>query len=354
MTTPTAYISHPRILIAGQAEADLSENLLALLVEETWEGLYRCECTFNAFGAQNNRMGFLFLDREALDFGSDIVLELGADERRIFEGRVTALEASYPEGGGAQLTALAEDRLQDLRMTRRTRSFADMSDRDIIERIARDHSLTPEVDISGPTHRALAQVNQSDLAFVRQCARRVDAEVWVEGNTLYASTRQSRAAEPVVLEYGVGLLSFGVSADLAHQCTRLTVSGWDVANKSAIAEEAGESAISEELNGDTGGSAVLDQAFGPRPQSIVHRVPLTTEEARSLAEACYRERARRFVRGSGTTEGNADVRVGAKLDLSGLGPLFSGHYYVTRVRHTFDALAGFRTAFEVERPGIGA
>jgi phage protein D len=342
------------VLIAGQIEADLSANLLAVLVEETWEGLYRCECTFNTFGGQGTQMGYLFFNRQALDFGDDLALELGADASRVFEGRITGLEASYPEGGGTQLTALAEDRLQDLRMTRRTRSFADMSDADVIERIARDHSLTPEVDISGPTHRALAQVNQSDLAFVRQCARRVDAEVWVAGNTLSASTRQSRAGEPVVLEYGVSLLSFTVCADLAHQCTELTVSGWDVANKSAIAETAAEAAISAELNGDTSGGAVLEQAFGPRPQTVVHRVPLTTEEARGIAEACYRERARRFVRGSGTTEGNADIRVGAQVDLASLGPLFNGRYYVTRVRHTFDALAGFRTAFEVERPGLGA
>ena len=37
-----------------------------------------------------------------------------------------------------------------------------------IRTIASDHSLTPEIDASGPTHKVLAQVNQSDLAFLRE------------------------------------------------------------------------------------------------------------------------------------------------------------------------------------------
>ena len=47
----------------------------------------------------------------------------GNDSRSIFAGRVTALEAEYPMGGGAELVVLAEDRLQELRMKRRTRTF---------------------------------------------------------------------------------------------------------------------------------------------------------------------------------------------------------------------------------------
>src|SRR5260370_28473293 len=53
-----------------------------------------------------------------------------------------SIEAEYPQGGGAQVLVLAEDLLQDLRMTRRTRSFEDMSDEDVIRQIAQEHSLT--------------------------------------------------------------------------------------------------------------------------------------------------------------------------------------------------------------------
>jgi hypothetical protein len=50
---------------------------------------------------------------------------------------------------------------------------------------------------------------------------------------------------------------------------------------------------------------------------------------------------------------DARLRVGAKVELKGLGPLFSGHYYLVEVRHTFDGARGLRTEFVGERPGIG-
>ena len=41
-------------------------------------------------------------------------------------------------------------------------------------------------------------------------------------------------------------------------------------------------------------------------------------------------------------------------ELKALGPMFSGRYIVTAVRHRFDGVAGIRTEFDVERAGIGA
>ncbi|HEV2762389.1 MAG TPA: hypothetical protein VGV38_05280, partial [Pyrinomonadaceae bacterium] len=128
---------------------------------------------------------------------------------------------------------------------------------------------------------------------------------------------------------------------------------WDVGGKNAIDEEAGESVISAELDGKRSGASVLTQALSERKERVSSAVPLSQAEARALAESRYRERARRFVRGRGATDGNPSLRVGSVLDLRGLGDLFDGKYYVTLARHTFDLRDGYRTNFEAERPGIG-
>jgi hypothetical protein len=47
------------------------------------------------------------------------------------------------------------------------------------------------------------------------------------------------------------------------------------------------------------------------------------------------------------------LRVGATVELSGLGPFFDGPYYVTLARHTFDLRSGYQTSYEAERAGIG-
>ena len=36
----------------------------------------------------------------------------------------------------------------------------------------------------GPTYKTLAQVNQSDLAFMRERARSIDAELWMDGSKI--------------------------------------------------------------------------------------------------------------------------------------------------------------------------
>lgn len=359
MTAPTYYVSRPVVVLGGQINDALSTDILTLLVEETTEGLFRCEATFNNFGAHGGDADYLYFGRDILDFGKDFAIKVGpGDEaRQVFKGRISALEAEYPSGGGGLLVALAEDRLQDLRMTRRTRTFDDVSDEDVMQQIADEHSLDTDISIDGPTYKVLAQVNQSDLAFLRERARSVNAELWVEDKKLFAHTRTDRASslgDPIDMAYGVNLLSFSVRADLAHQCTELGVAGWDVAAKEAIEETADESVISAELNdGESSGSSILQQAFAERKERIVHMTPFTNEEARAFAQSRYRERARYFITGTGVADGDARVRVGTTLRIGGLGSLFNGKYYVSRVRHTYDGTYGFRTEFEVERPGLG-
>jgi phage protein D len=248
---------------------------------------------------------------------------------------------------------LVEDRFQDLRMTRRTRTFDNATDSGVMTSIAKDHGLQPNINLNGPTYKVLVQVNQSDLAFLRERARAIEAELWMDDTKLYAQPRSSRTAAPVKLAFGGELLSFTALADLAGQRTTVTATGWDVASKSGLSFQAGDSVISNELNGDASGISILKSAFGDRKENLAHAVPLNSQEAQSVAESFMKMSARRFVVGRGNAQGNAKLKVGVTVELSALGPLFNGKYYLSEVHHTFDSALGFRTQFTAERPGIG-
>jgi phage protein D len=350
-TSSQFRVARPTLAVGGQDQAGLVDGLLRLQIGETTEGLYRCEACFGNWGPKSGGSDFLYFDRQLLDFGKSFAVKLGTDT--IFDGRITALEAEFPEGSPPELTVLAEDRFQDLRMTRRTASYDEVSDADVIRKIAQQHSLQAQVDLSGPTHKVLTQVNQSDLAFMRERCRSADAELWVQGTTLHAQCRPNRSSQSFVLGMGNELLAFRVLADLATQRSAVTVSGWDVAGKQGISYEAGESAVSSELDGTTSGASVLGQALGERKEALVHAVPFTNGEAQNRAEAYYRMIARQFLVGRGIAQTDARLRVGARVDLQGLGPLFSGKYFVTELRHLFDGSKGLRSEFTVERPGLG-
>ena len=343
--------SRPAFKLGGRALASLSAALLDLRVEESVRGLYSCEATFGNWGSANGSTGFLYFDRQTFDFGKELQVLLGVDA--LFTGRITGLEARFPEGRPPALAVLAEDRFQDLRMTRRTRTFTDMDDAAVFRAVASDHGLSPSVSVTGPQHKVVVQLNQSDLAFMRERARALDAELWLNGTTLSVKTRSSRGGGTLRLVLGNELREFTVLADLAHQRSTVKVTGWDVAGKAALAESAGAAAVSGEVASGESGASILGTALAARDETVAHAVPLTSQEARATSEALFKQTARRFVTGRGLAQTDARLRVGATATLEGLGPLFSGDYYVTEVVHRFEGTRGLRTAFSVERPGIG-
>jgi phage protein D len=351
----TNYGSRPVLTVGGQAQTQLGDRLLGLCVEENVEGLYRAELTFANFDQINSGFGFVYFDRTLLDFGKSITIQMGVgtSAATIFTGTITALEGRFPHLRPPEILIKAEDRLQDLRMTRRTRTFENVSDSDVFQQVASQQGLQANVDASGPTYPVLAQINQSDLAFLRERARAVDAELWVDDKQLSVVSRSKRQTNNFTLTYGQGLFEFMCMADLADQAIGFTVSGWDVTAKQTLSYRATSAALGGELNGDLGGSTILQQAIGQRDQQVVHQMPFTTQETQALAEAYYRRWARRFVTGTGVADGDGRIQVGTNLTLKGLGPLFEGTFYVTAARHVFDTKTGYRTWFAVERPGIG-
>jgi uncharacterized protein len=341
----------PELKVGGTAQAPLSASLLSLMVREDTQGLYRCEASFGNWGDVGGSPGFLYFDGSTIDFGKDFEVTLSGVT--LFKGRIYAIEAHYPEGGPPAITVLAEDKFQDLRMTRRSRMFEDMDDSAVFQQIASDHGLSAAIDVSGPTHKILAQVNQSDLSFLRERARAIDAELWVDDSGLHAKGRASRAGTAKRMTMGNQLREFSVIADLATQFTSVSCNGWEVASKQTIAEEATEAAIQGELNGGRSGAAILQQAFGVRKQAVSHTVPLTSAAAQADAAALFKRTARRFIVGHGVADPAMKVRVGDTLDLAGLGPSFSGKYYVGEARTLFDGRLGMRTEFTAERPALG-
>src|SRR5579884_810088 len=325
--------ARPTIAAAGQTIPALSDGLLSMIIVENIEGLYRCEALVVNWGSVNRSLGYLYFDRKTLDLGQPFTVKYGQDT--IFDGRIGALEANFPRSTPPELTVLAEDRLQDLRMTRRTRTFTDVADADVFSQVANEHGLSPAIDVTGPKYNVLAQVNQSDLAFLRERARSIDAELWMDGKTLHVQSRSKRNAGTVRLTYGRELQELTVMADLAHQRTSVIASGWDVRGKAALSYEATDDVIRGELNGDSSGASILSSTFGQRKEVLAHMVPLSSDETRAVAESFFKKSARCFVVSRGVTDMNSSLRVGAYVELLNLGPLFSGKYYLTEVKYLF-------------------
>lgn len=342
--------ARPTFIVEGQDSAALTSELLRLVITEDVNAVHRCEATFGNWGSTEHGLGFLYFDRTLLDFGKTLTVRV--DDQTIFEGRVVSLTGGFSAAGPPTVTAVADDRLVDFRVTRRTRTFSNASVSDILHQISADHGLSAVIDVAGPTSEQMSQVDQSDLTFIRELCRNAGVEVYVSGNVLHAQHRENRNGGMVDLSYGRELLELSVCADLSEQYTSVAVSGWDAGAKRAISVEADQSTVAAETHGERGAAIVL-ASFGERRRVITDSGSTREGEAAAVAGAAFTAMARRFVTTRGVAQFNARLRVGCHAKLTGVGRLFDGEHYISHVRHRFDNGDSLRTEFVAERAWLG-
>jgi uncharacterized protein len=354
MTEEPVGGTSPVFLVGGELIRDLARDCIRLDVSEGLEGMRRLEACFLAAGAgaTGPPATVLHMDGSTVDLGSELKVALGttAEQRYVFEGTVSALELVIDDDAPPIAVVLAEDVLMRLRMTRRLRSLTQVTDADLASAVAAEHGLQSDVDAPGPRYDVVQQLNQSDLAFLRERARLVRAEIWATGRTLHFRTRTARQATEVTLVRGAELLSVRLAADLSRQRSEVHVTGYDADQKQVVDERAGPDVVQAEVSGGRTGADLVGRAFGGATTLRVREVALTAEEAGAWAQAEMLRRSRAFVTVRGQTNGTPDLVVGSRLTLDGVsGPFEGDGYYVTHVRHTFDLKHGFRTRFEAER-----
>ncbi|MET8625813.1 contractile injection system protein, VgrG/Pvc8 family [Kitasatospora sp. NPDC004669] len=354
MTEPGVTAVAPVFTVGGDLVRDLGRDCIRLEVCEGVEGLRTLQARFLAsgIGATGPQESLLHLDGKTIDLGSALKVALGpeAQQRTVFEGTVSGLELVLGDGDPPVVVAHAEDALMRLRMTRRMRTYTQVTDGDLAAAVAREHGLRTDVDVPGPRYDVVQQLNQSDLAFLRERARLLQAELWCTGTTLHLRTRATRPGTAVTLVLGRDLLSARLTADLAHQRSEVVVTGYDAERREAVDERAGPELVEAETVGGRTGVRLLGRALGPSSTLRVREVALNAAEAAAWARAEMLRRGRRFVIATGLTNGTPDLVVGSRLTLQDVGaPFEGGGYYVTHLRHGFDLEHGFRTRFEAER-----
>jgi phage protein D len=354
MTEALLVSTAPVFQVDGKTEGQLARDILRLEIGETTAGLKTLTARFIGWGPVTGleQEGQLYLDGKVIDFGKSIDVSIGAssDARMLFSGFISAIEGCFREGEEPEVAVFAEDKFMDLRMTRRFKTYENMSDAQIAEAIAEAHGLTAEADVDGPTYDVVQQWNVSDLAFLRERGRLIQAEVWFQDDTLHFKTRDKRTATEITLVQGNHLIDLQARADLAHQRTKVIVSGYDASDRNGLEEESGAEAIQSEISGGRTGPELLEQAFGERVSFRVREVPLVSSEATDWARAEMLRRCRSFVTVVGTTRGTPDMVVGSRVTLERVGVPFNGSdYYVTSVSHSYDLTNGHRTRFMAER-----
>src|SRR5436190_18380423 len=139
------YTAAPTVRINGQEYPKVTELMLALEMTEQEGGMSALELRVsNIASLDDNSSDFAFEDDKILKLGAQIAI-YGGDRnapQEIFRGKITGLEAEFPDSAPPELVVLAEDVFQQARMARRTKLWQNSSIADIARSVASQLNLT--------------------------------------------------------------------------------------------------------------------------------------------------------------------------------------------------------------------
>ncbi|HAB19242.1 MAG TPA: contractile injection system protein, VgrG/Pvc8 family [Verrucomicrobiota bacterium] len=349
LSAQSVFAARPTVHVNGNVNPRVALLLVGMDLVEHEDGLSALELRLtNVASTQDGDSGFAFEDEAALKLGDRLTVYAGDEisPREIFRGVISGFEADFPEGSTPLLVALAEDGLQGARMHRRTKTWDQCTIAQVARDVAGQLGLTPRITGLSDNLGTQVQFNESDLAFLRRLLGRHFGDLQVVGTDLQVAPKQEAQRGTVTLSLHGQLRRARVFADLSHQVSEVTVTGWDPAQGRRVTGRC-RSAARGPGAGRTGGE-LLQRALHQRPHHLSHLAVTTEDEARSLAEAAFSDRQRRFVTVHGAADGNPALRVGTHVTLEGLGPRFSNTYYITRCRHRYDLERGYETDFTAE------
>jgi phage protein D len=357
LTPNRIYSPRPVVEVDRRIDEMIQTLLTDMDLTESDQGLSALELQFEnsaTVNGQGNDYAFEYSDNDLLSLGKLIILRAGDhhDPQELFKGRISGLEMVVEADLQPRLIVLAEDDLQKARLARHTRLHGAATVGSIAESIASGLGLRPQISGMDQQVDDQMQLNQSDLAFLRNLVRRFDAELQIVGDELVISPRSDIRRGEVTLELGSQLLQVRILADLSHQVSQVTYAGFDVEAGQAIQTESNAAADLGPGQGRTGAQFV-EQAFGERSEHLAQLCAQNDSEGQALVNAAYSDRARRFVSAEGVAMGNPNIRVGSHVTLTGLGPRFDNTYYVTRTHHSYNTTQGYQTRFRAECAYLG-
>jgi uncharacterized protein len=121
---------------------------------------------------------------------------------RVFDGAVTVSTHRRPGDGPPVVRLEARDALHRLRTPPHRRVWRSVTERDLVTAVAEDHGLQAEVEAGTTAHGLVRQAGVSDLAFLRQRARRAGCDLWAVGETLHVGPVASRSGQTHLLHWG--------------------------------------------------------------------------------------------------------------------------------------------------------
>lgn len=287
-------------------------------------------------------------------------------------GTIVSISPSFPDSGIPQMKVRVLSKLFALQNAQLTREFRDKTDTAIAQELAADLDIgvatTAGQAASETPHEFLMLNNEYPVTFLMRRARRLGYDLQVlpfVDPALGLTVTGGSADEPALffgpsgtetatyaLAWGKTIARFDISVRIKDQVGQVTLRATNPAAAGA-ARDIEATARLADLDLDLPDPRLLETVTGAlaKTEEVVVDEPVQNQaEADVKALGLLRERVKDMVTAQGSTIGFQHLRAGAPVEITGIGPRYSGLWVLTKTTHKIDA-SGYRTEFSARLEG---
>jgi len=282
-----------------------------------------------------------------LAIGSPVEIKVGNDSKSIYVGEIVGLEPIYKGGDRSKILIRAMNQLHRLLRKRKSLTFTDKTDEQILKQVVGDAGLALEwKHDKSITYKHVYQHNQTDMEFLRTRAARMGCHVWCVDKKVFVKQPELQGA--AIAELNVdqssttgALRMFAPRLNSSGILNKVTVKGWNPETKELITGEA--SVTASQLGQQTGISGSAKVAKNDETFTVDHPI-WDKAEATALAKARLQEASLSYITGVAEATGSPVFELGKLVKIvANANPAsqakdpFNGKYYIMGVTHRYNA-----------------
>jgi phage protein D len=341
----TPHISHFNLKLDGKQQPEIEDALLDCTVENSLHLPDICTVRIHDDG-------FKWLDSDKLKEGVSVEILAGEENvmplKTIFQGEVTALEMDLAAHGVPTLSIRCCDRSHRMHRGRKSRSFVQAKDTDIVKKVGAEDGFTVHADETSQVHEWIFQNNQTNWEFLTERAAHNGYRLYVQGEKdLYFEKVKDQGSDTHTIEWGKDLRSFRPRTSAGHQVNEVIVKGWDPKTKQAIIGSCKKPSGVPQIGDSKHGGEIAASAFGDAKMVVADRPVHTQTEADDLARSICDDIGGGFIEAEGLCQGQPSLKPGMLVEIKNIGKRFSGKYQLTSTTHVYTPAEGFATMFSI-------
>lgn len=329
MDKPTGRIRFT-VKVDGK-EIDCAESIRSVHVDSSFNRIPSATVTIVDGGTTSNR--FVTGDSDVFIPGKSISLAAGYGDRQelIFKGIITRQGIKLSQGI-SHLVLSAKHEAVKLTLARKTASFQDMTDSDVIKAILSDHGIKATVDRSEVQHESLIQYNATDWDFINMRSEACGQILAVTPEGI-SSKVPDLVQEPAVrIDNNFDILDFNAELDGLSAFDNYVSKGWNY--KSSEVEEVSVRSGAHDVSQGNMNSSALARSMGNGdfPVASDGMVP-SSDGLNALASSVMMRKNLSRICGQVTVKGFPSMKIGDMISLEHLGKRFAGSTIVSGLVH---------------------